>query len=121
MHTPQGIEPWRSGGGGDPAHASACLRLSTCRIPCVGAILGLLTLGLAAGAQAQTRGDMQVGAQVLMAAPSQAALASALNRPITSSLSVLADIRRDRKPVARDSTGAALPPRSIITIAFLRN
>ena len=85
------------------------------------AILGALTLGLAAGLEAQTRGDLQIGAHVLLAAPSQAALASALNRPVAGSLGGLAEISRDRQTIALDSAGVALRPRSIITIAFLRN
>lgn len=84
-------------------------------------VLGALTLGLPAGLRAQGRGDMQVGARVLMAAPSQVALASALHRGVQASSPSLAEIRRELKPVAVDSVGAALPARSIITIAFLRN
>lgn len=84
-------------------------------------LLAGLALGLPAGLQAQSRGDMQVGARVLMAAPSQGALAAALHHPVPASPSSLAEIHRELKPVAVDSVGATLPARSIITIAFLRN
>jgi hypothetical protein len=56
----------------------------------------------------------------MMAAPSQAALATALN-PVRGGETLLAEIHRERRPVAQDSVGVAKPPRSIITIVFLRN
>ncbi|MEO8140358.1 MAG: hypothetical protein ABI742_11970 [Gemmatimonadota bacterium] len=87
----------------------------------LGAIFGLLTLLGAGGLSAQTRGDLQVGAHVLPAGPSQAALALALNWPSMGSHPELADIRRQLRSAPSDSAGAALPPESVVTIAFLRN
>ncbi len=121
MPTAQGVERRTSGSQSDPAHAQACRVSAGCQRSPIWLVLGILALGIPAGLQAQGRGDMQVGARVLMAAPSQLALASALNRAVPAASSSLAEIRRELKPVAIDSVGAALPARSIITIAFLRN
>lgn len=121
MPTAQGVELRRSAGGGDPAHPPARPTTSRRQMPRIGLFLGVLVLGFAAGLQAQSRGDMQVGAQVLLAGPSQAALASALYRPVVGSPGGLAEISRDRQLVVPDSAGVALRPRAIITIAFLRN
>lgn len=121
MPTAQGVELRGSASGGDSAHAPA--RPVVCNRPIrrFGVIFCALTLSLAAGLRAQGRGDLQVGAQVLMAAPSQAALALALNHPAAASRGALAEISRSRQPAVLDSAGVALPPRSIITIAFLHN
>lgn len=116
-----GVELRRRGGGGDLPHRPACLAVCNPSAYRLALILGFLLLACAAGLRAQSRGDMQVGARVLMAGPSRVALAAALNRPAAAELRALAQIRRDGPAVARDSAGVALPPRSIITIAFLRN
>jgi hypothetical protein len=121
MPTAQGVEQRRMRAESDPAHPEA-RPVSACRRhPRIWAVLALGTLGLPAGLQAQSRGDLQVGAHVMMAAPSQLALASALHRAVAGSPRPLAEIRRELKPAALDSAGAALPSRSVITIAFLRN
>lgn len=121
MPTAQGVGRRLSVAERDPAHPQACPVTAARHFLPIGAVLGLITLGLPAGLEAQGRGDLQVGARVLMAAPSQLALASALSRVTAASPRSLAEIHRDLRPAALDSAGAALPARSIITIAFLRN
>ena len=101
----------------DPAHGRYC---SGAWLG-FGALFGLLTFAGAGGLSAQSRGDLQVGARVLASGPSQSALASALNRPSPGTQIELADISRAVQATPIDSAGVALPPRSVVTIAFLRN
>jgi hypothetical protein len=121
VFTKQGVEGSRPAGRGDLAHARCCPGFAGWSLTGFGTLFGLV-FGIPAGSlAAQSRGDMQVGAQVLPAGPSQAALASALNRPPAGSHPDLADITRVRLGAVLDSAGVALKPRSVVTISFLRN
>jgi hypothetical protein len=111
----------RLGARRDPAHRA--VRTGKGGARCRGLLIlgGFLALGLAAPLRAQGRGELQIGAQVLRSAPSQSALALALQSPVGTARSELAEIGHQPLAAGSDSAGVALPPRSVVTIAFLRN
>ena len=80
--------------------------------------------GVSAPLCAQSRGTLQVAAQVLPAQPSQLALtegltAARLGSPLATG-AILASIQVDRPALATDGA-AARRPRAVVTISFLRN
>ena len=87
-------------------------------------LVAALLVGGAAGLGAQTRGTLQVTAQVLPAQPSQLALAQGLSllrsvvAPAPASLAAIEVSRTDR---AAGDLRLADRRRTVLTISFLRN
>jgi hypothetical protein len=81
----------------------------------------LLLLAVAPKVHAQSRGEVQIGARILRAGPSQIALAAALKLPAQGPDPELAHISRELPKLSTDTDRAMLPPRAIVTIEFLRN
>ncbi|MEO8634410.1 MAG: hypothetical protein ABI587_03935 [Gemmatimonadales bacterium] len=72
-------------------------------------------------AQAQGPSTLQVSARVVPTGPSREALSAALQPGLGAASSPLAQIRHDLESGTTDSLGIARRPRTIVTIAFLRN
>jgi hypothetical protein len=109
------------GGPSDVAHVA---RLSCGRgvSPAgIAALLAGLVLGDLGNLLAQSRGDLQVGANILASGPSQTALAAALHAPSAGPDPVLVSIRRELLRAPTDADRTARRPRAVITIEFLHN
>ena len=90
-----------------------------------GMLLGLGLGAFSAPASAQSRGTLQVAAQVLEAQASQLALAQGLTAVRLGTGSPegtsLASVKFERMAVEADRTRSARLPRATVTISFLRN
>lgn len=125
----QGIRSGWGGGWGELAHPAApCLGFEgswTVRdtaSSALGVIATFLLLTLFAGpARAQGASSLPVAARVVAIGPSRQALAAALNPALRAGSQPLAQISRGVVVDTPDSLGVARRPRTIVTIAFLRN